>query len=467
MKIADSIQPPTKATSFFQGGISAFISSFVSIGVSMLTGIIFARVLGPSGKGSYDLILATTSLAVILLGLSLPSGITYVVARHELALGRLGISLLTILLMQTLCVGGLLVLVENSSLAPAFIPSQFTNYAVAMVTAAFFFQSGYSWLRAVLVGQQRIILVSIFDSGSRTLLLLLVILGALWRIGSSGPAPSALFIWINTATSAASGVVLVLLLRSEFGSFAGQSAVAEVVQFARVSYFGNLAQFLNYRADVFLVSLLTNIGSVGQYTLAVSLGQFVWLISNAFAFALFPRVASSQSDHAANLMRTAKVTRLSLTASVLIALAMAFVADMLLPSIYGEEFRTAVQPLLLLLPGIAIFSVANVLGSYFAGMGKPAINLKAALVGLVITIPLDLLLIPRFGISGAALTSTLSYSGTTIAMLVMLKDGGYAKVPLRDFLIINSNDVTLLVRRCSDIVNRSSKQKVASEDLED
>ena len=47
--------------------------------------------------------------------------------------------------------------------------------------------------------------------------------------------------------------------------------------------------------------------------------------------------------------------------------------------------------LLWLLPGIVLFSIANVLAAYIAGIGKPRLNLLVSGVSLIVTITLDLL----------------------------------------------------------------------------
>src|SRR5690606_12604212 len=54
------------------------VASNVALGA---VSIVLARALGPSGKGAYDLVLATATLLATLFGLSLPTGVTYIVAR--------------------------------------------------------------------------------------------------------------------------------------------------------------------------------------------------------------------------------------------------------------------------------------------------------------------------------------------------------------------------------------------------
>ena len=110
---------------------------------------------------------------------------------------------------------------------------------------------------------------------------------------------------------------------------------------------------------------------------------------------------------------------------------------------YGEPFRPSVAALLWLLPGIVIFSVANVLAAYMAGIGKPRLNLLVSGVSLFVTLTLDIILIPRFNIVGAAIASTISYTLTAFLLIVFfVRETGAS---LREVLLPTSEDVKILL----------------------
>jgi len=115
---------------------------------------------------------------------------------------------------------------------------------------------------------------------------------------------------------------------------------------------------------------------------------------------------------------------------------------MLLPLVFGAAFRESVPALMWLLPGVTIFSIANVIGSYLAGIGKPHLNLAVALVGLVVTVALDFVLIPWLGIIGAAIASTLSYLATTLAIIAIFVHE--TRMPAGRVLLITGEDLNLI-----------------------
>jgi O-antigen/teichoic acid export membrane protein len=107
------------------------------------------------------------------------------------------------------------------------------------------------------------------------------------------------------------------------------------------------------------------------------------------------------------------VTGLTLVAGVVLA---AF-APFAIVLFFGPAFAESVWAVWLLLPGIVTFSIARVLSMYLLGRNQLRVDLGASACGLVVTLVLDLLLIPRFGFRGAAVASSIAY---TCAMAVDL-----------------------------------------------
>jgi O-antigen/teichoic acid export membrane protein len=166
-------------------------------------------------------------------------------------------------------------------------------------------------------------------------------------------------------------------------------------------------------------------------------------MSNSVATVLLPKVAASTDDRGKSIRHTARVTRLSLWATVACGLALAVLATQAIPMLYGEAFRPSIMALVWLLPGIVLFSVANVLAAYIAGIGKPRLNLLVSGISLIVTIALDLLLIPNLNILGAAIASSVSYSLSALLLIVFfIRETGAS---LREVLLPTSEDMKILL----------------------
>ncbi len=121
-----------------------------------------------------------------------------------------------------------------------------------------------------------------------------------------------------------------------------------------------------------------------------------------------------------------------MTLLVPVAVALALVGRTVVPLIYGPAYQVAGTLFVLLLPGMLAISLHLVIDAFFAGSGFPPISIWSAVGALIAKIGLNLLLIPRMGISGAAVATSLVYAtlltvkiiaftmrtGTSVATLV-------------------------------------------------
>ena len=77
--------------------------------------------------------------------------------------------------------------------------------------------------------------------------------------------------------------------------------------------------------------------------------------------------------------------------------------------VFSSAFLGAYIPLLVLLPGVVLLGSCKVLANDIGGRGFPHYNSINSGLSFVATVIFDLLLIPKMGVVGAALASTLSY----------------------------------------------------------
>jgi len=101
-----------------------------------------------------------------------------------------------------------------------------------------------------------------------------------------------------------------------------------------------------------------------------------------------------------------------------------------------------VIPFIILLPGVIIFSITTLLAAYFAGINRQDINLKISFFCFFTILIGDFLLVPKYGIKGAAIASSVGYALSGIASLfVFSKQSGNTFKELllakkKDFLLI-------------------------------
>ena len=161
-------------------------------------------------------------------------------------------------------------------------------------------------------------------------------------------------------------------------------------------------------------------------------------LASAFQSSLLPLVATDEDDG-----RRTRTTAVALRHHAILAgasiLAIAVLGPVLIVVGFGSEFRPAVLPMLILLPGLWFLGTGIVVGADLGGRERPGTSSLLSGITVGATVVLDLVLIPPFGVAGAALASTLAYTCFGVASAVVLSR--IIHVPLRELLVPRRADL--------------------------
>lgn len=182
---------------------------------------------------------------------------------------------------------------------------------------------------------------------------------------------------------------------------------------------GNVATYFNYRLDVFIVNYYLNTAAVGLYAVGVMVSEAIWQVPNAAAMALVPRTAREQGPSGVEF--TCLVCRQVLSMALLAAIVVAGLSAWVIPLVFGESFRASVAVIWWILPGTVALAASKVMCADLMARGMPEYSSIFAFVTLSVTVVLDLVLIPRMGIQGAALASSAAYFTNTALVAIVLK----------------------------------------------
>lgn len=170
---------------------------------------------------------------------------------------------------------------------------------------------------------------------------------------------------------------------------------------------GPLSTFFTYRLDVFVVNYFFNPTQVGIYAVGVAVSESLWQIPQAVATALFPRTARTTQEDATAF--TCLILRQVLLISCVSAAVLAVASPVAIPLVFGARFAPAVPVILWLLPGTIALCMSKVSAADLAGRGKTTYSSFFGVAAFAATVILDFPLIPRWGIQGAAVASSLAY----------------------------------------------------------
>jgi O-antigen/teichoic acid export membrane protein len=165
-----------------------------------------------------------------------------------------------------------------------------------------------------------------------------------------------------------------------------------------------------------LVYALAGTAAAGFYSVALTAGQLVTYISFALAFSAFPRVASLDSEEVVPLI--ARLSRVNIAASSVGTMVLGISLPYVIPALFGERFTPAVGPSLVLLIGGMFWSEQIVLARLWAARKTAGLTLLTSGTTFITMVCLDLALIDRWGLWGAAIGSTVA---PAMGLLVCLR----------------------------------------------
>lgn len=171
---------------------------------------------------------------------------------------------------------------------------------------------------------------------------------------------------------------------------------------------------LSQRIDQVLVYSLSGEVDGGHYSIALTLGQLVVYLPAALSAASFPRLAHSSDADTLDL--TQSVARMSLAGSLVGAALLLVVIPLSTTWIFGRAFAPAVRPAVVLLFGGVLWGHLWVLARAAAANGRPAAVFASFGFTVSTMLALDLLLIPTYGLSGAASASAVATTGGLVGV---------------------------------------------------
>jgi stage V sporulation protein B len=148
----------------------------------------------------------------------------------------------------------------------------------------------------------------------------------------------------------------------------------------------------------------------GYYTSAAAISQLTYRLLIAFGVVLFPFV--SASFHCGGLDQTRKyineVIRYSLLVTLPIVILFCVYANSIVLLIYGSDYQFASTILRVLVWGLLLLGLSSICSHVMIGVDRVYVMVKYALIGILLSVCANLILVPRIGPIGGAISTTIS-----------------------------------------------------------
>lgn len=402
------------------------------LGVGFVAAIVLARVLGPADRGLLGEMVAASSIGLILFGVGIPLAVTYYASRPGVSHGALlGNSLAWTL---GLCVVILpLAWLFHGQLADAF--GEGRGGRVWVLAAALVPMTFLDWTtHNQLVGMLRFGLFNALTILARVLYLVAIVV--LVAVLGGGVGAAVVATMLGSAVMVIGSLPTILhfgrprLERALMGAMTRYGARVQI---------GSFLQQANARFDVLILQGFRPLSDVGYYIVAQTIAELVLTAATAFQTSVLPLVAHDDGDLGRQrTTSTDSVRHYGILAGVATLFNAAF-GTLVILFAYGAEFHPAVLPFFILLPSIWFLGLGMVIQGDLGGRGRPGLSSALTGLGAVATVAFDLLLIPPFGVIGAACASVIAYTVFGVASLVAL--GRVADIPLRTMVVPRRSDI--------------------------
>ena len=368
--------------------LKAFIGQVAFSGIAFVGSVLSARLLGPSGKGALTAWLLVANFGALVLSGTIPTGL----GRDFLAGEHRRVLPVTVAHGAAAFAASLLVAVPAAG--AGLDPITLGLLVVVTVPAGVVVQDLLVVLQAakrpLLHHGLRIIGAFAFTAGLAGLYL--------HPVDDAFTAAAAFY----ALGAAASAVAAVVLARRRFGGGPRRS-LRELSRLGRGSWTATLLDFALLRSDQWVVAALAGPGSLGLYSVAVNWAELGQYVGHSIGQALFEDERTLSRASARRILRT---TGIYVT---LLATLIAGAGFVLLGPIFGPEFESAKWALLFLTPGIPARTVGYAGAQMLLAQGRGTAVARITFLSVAVALALWTSGTFLFGISGAALASSLAY----------------------------------------------------------
>lgn len=391
----------------FKKIINTFGTKITAAVINFMIAVILSQVLGDTGKGMQALFLTTISFILIFSDIICGASIIYLAPRH---------SFKKILVAST--VWAAFIAVIMGFIIKLFYPKLAPDL-VAHVAILSFVSSISNINFHYLVGKEEI-----KKANYNTLLqpVLLVLTLTIYYILLK---ETDIYGYVIGLYAAYGGTFIlgVWMLRKEYANLCHDNdknygpVLKDLFKYGFLNQTGHFVQFFNLRLSYYLLERYINVGRVGVFSNAVSLAEAIWIISNSIALVQYARIANAD-DRAYAQKLTLDLSKICLLVSACAIIVLCLLPPQVYVFVFGPDFGEMASLIRILAPGILFYCVFLILGHYYSGIGRYQMNTFAALCGLAATFILGFTMIPRFDVTGAAITSAISYTVNAIFLFV-------------------------------------------------
>lgn len=405
----------------FKSGILLFVGLLLELAISFIAKVLIARLLGPTSYGVATIGITVLSFASTVFLFGMNSGLGRYLPRFDNSADRKGIVLSAVEIVLFASISAAVVLfVFADVVATEVLGAPETTDALRIAALGIPFAALLKLSIGAIQGLERSLpKVLLRNIGQPVLRFGLVVAVLYLGLGATG------IIGAYTLTFVVVGLIglYYMLTRTALGS----SATAEMRRRELLSFStplmltATMLLVLSY-FDIFILSYFRTSGEVGTYNVIYPLAELLTATLSAFSFIAMPVLSGLHSDRRLGEMdRTYKiVTKWIFMMTFPVALVLILFPAASIRLTFGQEYASAALALSVLGFGFFTHTVAGPNVNTLTAIGRTRLIMWDNLLAGGANIALNFLLIPTYGILGAAVATAIAYAGLNVLYSVQL-----------------------------------------------
>ena len=219
------------------------------------------------------------------------------------------------------------------------------------------------------------------------------------------------------ATGAAFVLGLIVLQRRRLSLRPDPPLIRRLFRFGLPTMPAEVSLYALNFVDRIIIVRTVGLAEAGLYSLAVKFAQAVNVLVRGFQLAWPPLAYSIRDDDEARGVYATVVT-LFVAGCAFVVTGMWLYARWIVRALAAPQFFDSYEAIGLIAAAVTLYALYMVMVVILGRTGRTEFNLPAAIAALVVNVVLNLILVPPFGIVGAALALAASYLVVTALMYV-------------------------------------------------
>ncbi len=428
--------PHRIAKGIAKGAVFSFGGTFAGWIIEYLIRVLLARHLGSYGYGLISLSVAVIAVAGSIALVGMESGITrsiaYFIGKNDMARAKgtiyAGFKIVTFLSI----ILGFLVFFSTEKISTIFFHDRNLASVLRIFSLFLPFFCIFSVWVAIFRGFKKIKYMvyvnTIFNSGVRLIILsIIILLGA-------GILKISIGYCIGWISGILAAIVIFLHMIKRYKNWRTLEKIEEkrkLFVFSLPLVISHILGRIRSKTDTLLIGYFITPVEVGIYNIALPLSKILLVALNSINRIFTPSITELYSKgNIVELKNTYKrVARWAFYITFPIFLVLVCYSRYILINLFGIQYQSATLPLIILSAGMFINAISGSFGETIIAIGKTKVNMMLILIFVFVNIILNIILIPKFSIIGAAWANAISLAIVCTAGLLYL----YKQLGLQPF----------------------------------